>query len=77
VSVPLSKLASPDPSPARECVPPLELKGGQHSLAGEGVGGTNSDVWRESLALFILCGPVPTYLLKGHGNEADFLAFLH
>ncbi len=27
----------------------------QHSLAGEGVGGANSDDWKESLALCLLC----------------------
>jgi hypothetical protein len=42
----------PTPSPASECVLPLEPKGegGQHSLAGEGAGGANSNDWRESLA---------------------------
>jgi hypothetical protein len=49
--------------------PPLEPKGGQHSLAFEGVGGTNSDEWTESMALCVLCGPVPTYLLN-KGLEA-------
>jgi hypothetical protein len=29
--------------------------GGQHSLAGEEAGGPNSDEWRESLALCIIC----------------------
>jgi hypothetical protein len=44
---PFVELAPPAPSPASECVPPL--------LAGEGAGGANSDDWRESLALCILC----------------------
>jgi hypothetical protein len=43
----------PTPSPASECMDP---KGEQHLLAGEGVGGPNSDDWTESLALCILCG---------------------
>ncbi len=30
-------------------------KGGQRSPAGEGVGGPNSDDWRESLALCLRC----------------------
>jgi hypothetical protein len=30
--------------------------GGPHSPAFEGVGGANSDDWRESLALLLLCG---------------------
>jgi hypothetical protein len=43
----LVRIGSPrNPS---ECVPPLEPKrGGQHSLADEGAGGTNSDDWREA-----------------------------
>jgi hypothetical protein len=32
--------------------PSTGTKGGQHSPAGEGVGGPNSDDWRESLILF-------------------------
>ncbi len=53
----MSLLAPPARSPASECVPPPEPKGGggQHSLAGEGTGGANSDDWRESLALCLLC----------------------
>ncbi len=40
--------------------PPWNQKGGgQHSLADEGVGGANSDDWRESLALCIFCGGSP------------------
>ncbi len=35
--------------------PPGIRKGGQHSLAGEGAGGANSDDWRGSLAHCILC----------------------
>ncbi len=54
-------MAPTAPSPASECVPPLgpKLGGEQHSLAGEGVGGPNSDDWRESLALRILCASPP------------------
>ncbi len=37
MSVPSSELA-PAPSPASECVPPQNQRGGQHSLAGEGAG---------------------------------------
>jgi hypothetical protein len=48
VSIPSSELASSVP---------LWFRGeGQHSLAGEGAGGANSDDWRESLALCILRG---------------------
>jgi hypothetical protein len=38
--------------------PPLGPKwaGEQNLLAGEGVGGPNSDDWTESLELYILCG---------------------
>jgi hypothetical protein len=54
VSVPSSELAPPAPSPASKCVPPFwNQRGEQHPLAGEGLGGANSDDWRESLAL---CG---------------------
>jgi hypothetical protein len=53
--VPLSELGHPTPSPASECVSPLGPKWGeQHSLAGEGVGGRNSDDCTESLAFCIL-----------------------
>ncbi len=49
VSVPSSELAPTALSPASECVPPLEPKGGwQHSLAGEGTGRAKSDDRRES-----------------------------
>jgi hypothetical protein len=48
------------PLPQASVPPPLEPNGGQHSLAGEGAEGANSDDWRESLALCIPCGPVPT-----------------
>ncbi len=42
--------------------PPLDPKGRkQHFLAGEVVGGHNSDDWKESLALCILCGPRPRF----------------
>jgi hypothetical protein len=41
---------------------PLGSKGGeQHSLAGEVVGGPNSDDWIEAVALFIFSG------LRGRG----------
>ncbi len=46
------------PSPASECVPPEESRGGEaHSPAGErvGEGGPNPDDWRKSLALCLIC----------------------
>jgi hypothetical protein len=47
----------PTPSPASECVHPPESKDkGTHSPAGEVVGGPNSDDWRKSLVLCLLCG---------------------
>ncbi len=47
---PFIGIGSPPPQPAR--VSPLDPKGEeQHSLAGEGMGGPNSDGWKESLAL--------------------------
>jgi hypothetical protein len=45
------------PSPASDCVSnPLEPRREQHTLAGEGVGGPNSDDWIEILSLCIVCG---------------------
>jgi hypothetical protein len=41
---------SPNPSPAGECVPPFG-SGGTHSLAGEGVGGPNSDEGTDTVVL--------------------------
>ncbi len=53
---PLVRIGSIRLSPASECVPPgTKGEGGQHSLAGEGVGGAYSDDLRGSLALCILC----------------------
>jgi hypothetical protein len=49
----------PPPPLPQASVSPLEPKGGQHLLVGEGAGGAHSDDWRESLALYgvcILCG---------------------
>ncbi len=57
MSVPSSELGQPTPSPASECVPPGIKEGCNTRLReGEGVGGPNSDDWRESLALCLLCG---------------------
>jgi hypothetical protein len=54
-----SEMGPPTPPLASECVPPLCIQkvggGEQHSLAGEGVGGPNSDDWIESLTLCTLC----------------------
>jgi hypothetical protein len=48
----------PSPSLASECAPPPQPKGGRaHSPAGKGWGSPNSDDWRKSLALCLLCGP--------------------
>ncbi len=52
VFVPLSKLGPP-PLP-----PWTQRGGGQHSLAAEVVGGSNSDDWTENLGLCILCAPI-------------------
>ncbi len=56
--VPSSELGlSHPPSLASECAPSPQAKGGRaHSPAGEGWGSPNSDDWRKSLALFLLCG---------------------
>ncbi len=48
-------MGPPTPSPASVCFPLWTQRGEeQHSLAGEGVGGPNSDDWKESLALCLL-----------------------
>ncbi len=54
MSVPSFELGPPTPSPVSECVPP-ELKGGTHSPVVRGWGRPNSDDWRKSLALCLLC----------------------
>jgi hypothetical protein len=47
----------PPPSLASECapLPPSKGGGGAHSPAGEGWGSPNSDDWRKSFALCLLC----------------------
>ena len=51
LSLQASKLGSPTPSVAGECSGP---GGGTHSLAGEGVGGPNSDEGRDAVVLYIV-----------------------
>ncbi len=48
---------SPNPSPAGECPPPLNQRVGWGGTLtwGWGVGSPNSDDWRKSLALCLLC----------------------
>ncbi len=57
LSVPSSEVGPHTPSPLASVSPPLGPKGGreQHSHAGRGVGGRNSNDWIESLALCMLC----------------------
>ncbi len=46
----------PTPSSPSKCVPSPETKGGRHTLLPlRGWGGFNSDDWRKSLALCLLC----------------------
>ncbi len=52
---PLVGIGTPNPSHTSECVPPEPKGGGAHSPAGEGWGGPNSEDWRKSLALCLLC----------------------
>ncbi len=48
--------------------PPPQAKGGRaHSPAGEGWGSPNSDDWRKSLALCLLCG----YIAKSHARSVE------
>ncbi len=55
--VPSSELGLPNPSPARKCaLPPGPKGGGGHTrLRLRGWGSPNSDDWRKSLALCLLC----------------------
>ncbi len=49
---------SPTPSLTSECAPPPGTRGGggvAYSPAGEGLGSPNSDDWRKSFALCLLC----------------------
>jgi hypothetical protein len=47
---------SPNPSLASECAPPPEPGGGGHTrLRVRGWGSPNSDNWRKSLVLCLLC----------------------
>ncbi len=47
---------SPTPSLASECAPPPGSRGGHARLRVGGWGSPNSDDWRKSLALCLLCG---------------------
>ncbi len=49
----LFRIGTPIPSPANECVPPPGW--GHTRLRVRGSGGPNSDDWRKSLALCLLC----------------------
>ncbi len=52
MSVPSSELGPHHPQPTSECETPLEPKG-RDILAGDGVGGSNSVDWIESLELCV------------------------
>jgi hypothetical protein len=51
----LVRIGSTRPLSRKQVCPSLR-PGGNTCLQGEGAGGANSDDWRESLALFLLCG---------------------
>ncbi len=83
MSVPSSKLAPPAPSPASECVPPLEPKGGQHLLRVRGWGsqfgrldrksGTLSTLW---ISIILKCNLLILVFLGqylGHPYVAAYL----
>jgi hypothetical protein len=54
---PRSNWDPPSPSPASDCVPLLNQRGGgQPRLRMRGWGGSNSDDWRKSLALCLWVG---------------------
>ncbi len=53
---PLVEIGTLPPPLSPASVPPVPKDGGAHSPAGEGWGSPNSDDWRKSLALCLLCG---------------------
>jgi hypothetical protein len=57
VYVPSSELGPPRPLSHKECAPPPPepMEGGHTRLRVRGWGSPNSDDWRKSLALCILC----------------------
>ncbi len=54
MSVPSSELGPPPPTPQASVSPPLRPKGGQHSLAGKGVGVQFGRLDRKVGALYTL-----------------------
>ncbi len=56
----------------RVCPSPREGRGGIHSPAGKGVGGPNSDDWRKSLALCVLCAVVSTDMYDYFWTKVSF-----
>jgi hypothetical protein len=53
--VPSSELGPPTtPSPASECVSPLDPSGESNTLAAKGRGGPNSDEGTETVVLYVL-----------------------
>ncbi len=71
------------PPPRKRLFPPLEQYGGggaspgKHSLGGEGAGGANSDVWRESLALCILCACNAVQYVKAYNAVQTCTLHIH
>jgi hypothetical protein len=53
----------PPPATARECCssPTLDPRGETHSVAGKGVGGTNSDEGTDTLVLYVLYAIIPLW----------------
>jgi hypothetical protein len=56
MSVPSSESGTPHPLSRKRVCPPGTKGGGTDSAAGGG-GGPNSDNWRKSIGLCLLCGP--------------------
>jgi hypothetical protein len=77
---PLLNWDSPTPSLASECVLPPGTNGGEggaHSPAMGGWGSPNSDDWRKSLALCLLCAAVCFIISRNSRNDKfPFLIFL-
>ncbi len=76
---PLVEIGTPPPlSRKRVCHPPPEPKGGggTHAPAGEGMGGPNSDDWRKSLALCLVC-VCTVHGIENNSIFSQYIYYLH
>ncbi len=75
MSVRSSELCPPPLPRKRVCLRSWTQKGGENIryIGGEGVGGPNSEDWKESLALCILCAFYPRFLVSWASSSHDLL----